>query len=223
MNWKNIFVIAILLFAVNAWGQQNHYPKRKFVGIKGQEMDYYSAAQSNSQWCWAASIQMVLNYYGVDINQTEIVERAYGIDEEGDLPDWGGSKQTIHERLNDTLTDYNGDLYNISATIGLGVPTPSILIEELSKQKPVIVGYNTGMGGHIVVITAVSYIMTQGGPKIMSIIVRDPMPDAAYSMNNGRIEYPGKYFASRMNVYWLIDVEESEEVSLEINSSGISN
>ena len=78
--------------------------------------------------------------------------------------------------------------------------------KQLARKKPVIVGYETGAGGHIVVVTAVSYIETNTGFKIASIVVRDPMPDLAYSMSNGKIEYPGKYFARKMNAYWYINV-----------------
>ncbi|MFH2096409.1 MAG: C39 family peptidase [Bacteroidota bacterium] len=208
-NIHNIFLLFIpFLFTSLLYAQPDaagHW-KPKYVGISSEEFDDVMTAQDNDYWCWAATAEIVLKYYGIDITQEQIVERMLGKDENGELPDQGVNLQTIHNCLNYSDTDNTGLQYEVEAKLGRGVPTASVLIEQLSLKKPVIVGYNTGNGGHIVVVTAVSYIITDSGPKIASIVVRDPMPDAAYSMNNGKIEYPGKYFARRMNAYWYINV-----------------
>ncbi len=180
--------------------------KPKYVGISSEVFDNIMTAQNNSYWCWAATAQMVLNYYGIDINQEQIAEKIFDKDEYGELPDSGVTLQTIHRCLNYSGVDNSGQAYKVEAILGRGRPTAAKLIEQLSRKKPVIVGYDTGNGGHVVVVTAVSYIETERGIKITSIVVRDPMPDEAYSMNNGKIEYPGRYLARRMNAYWYINV-----------------
>ena len=206
---KTIFyTIIFIFFLTNSYSQPSdkQFYQPKYVGISSDVFDNLMTAQDNSYWCWAATAQIVLNYYGIDIEQEQIVERIYQKDEYGELPDSGITLNTIHKCLNYSDIDNSGTKYKVEATIGKGPPTAAMLIEQLAKKKPVIVGYETGLGGHIVVITAVSYIETSNGFKIASIVVRDPMPDAAYSMDNGKIEYPGRYFARLMNAYWYINV-----------------
>lgn len=203
-----IFFLIYFSFNLIAQPSENQFLKPKYVGISSDEFDNIMTAQDNDYWCWAATAQMVLNYYGVDIEQEQIVERIFDKDENGQLPDSGVTLQTIHKCLNYSDIDNSGNKYTVEAVLGRGRPTASKLIEQLSKKNPVIVGYNAGSGGHVVIVTAVSYIDTDRGPKITSIVVRDPMSDAAFSMDNGKIEYPGKYFARLMNAYWYINVNK---------------
>lgn len=205
---KKNFLFILLFFltshVLTAYGQQLEY-----VGIPSESMDYYAAGQNNSQWCWAASIQMVLNSYGVNITQEQIVARTYGANPWGVLPNWPGSFQVIHRNLNNWGVDNSGNHYVVSASIGLGAPTPKILIDELSKGKPVIIGYKSGPNsGHAVVVTAVSYINSWNGPIIQTIVVRDPWPSALNKTNKGRIEYPGIALAQNIQAYWYIRVNK---------------
>lgn len=204
-------IFLLILISLTSYSQPDNYPQPQYVGITTEEFDQVMTAQNNSYWCWAASAQIVLNYYGIDITQQQIVERFLGKDENGELPDQGVNLQTIHKCLNYSDVDNSNQTYKVEAILGKGIPTAAMLIEQLAMKKPVIVGYETGTGGHIVVVTAVSFIETEKGPKIMSIIVRDPMPDIAFSTNNGKIEYPGRYFAQRMNAYWYINVEKNTQ------------
>ncbi|HBS88321.1 MAG: hypothetical protein A2W91_17610 [Bacteroidetes bacterium GWF2_38_335] len=210
---KNVFILLLIfagLISINLSAQPNPrtvMPQKHYVGIEGDDIDNIMVAQNNSYWCWAATIEMVLNYYKVYVPQDSIVKKVYGLDENSELPDYGATIETIQDRLNCSDVDTNGTTYTISSEMGKGAPNPSVLIRELGEKKPVIIGYDTGEGGHTVLITAASYINTPSGPKITSIVVRDPMPDAAFDMNNGRIEYPGKFLAQRIHAYWLIDVE----------------
>ena len=195
-------VIGILLSHLSISAQPAQY-----VGIPSHQMNYFAAAQENSQWCWAASIQMVLNYYDVNINQQQIVARTYGVDPFGNLPNWPGSFQAIHQNLNNWNVDNNGDNYVVSAQIGVGAPSPSILLSELNQGHPVIIGYNSGSGGgHAVIITAVSYTQTMNGPIIQSIVVRDPWPSQMNILNSGRLEYPGVLLANNIQAYWYVRV-----------------
>ena len=181
-----------------------------YVGIPSGTMDYYAAQQQNSQWCWAAAIQMVLNGYGVNINQEQIVARTYGRDPYGNLPNWPGSFQAIHRNLNNWGVDNSGQGYRVSASIGMGAPTPSLLISELSMGRPVIIGYRTGgNSGHAVVVTAVSYVNGYNGPVIMSIVVRDPWPSQSNINNRGKIEYPGAVLANNIQAHWYIRVSQA--------------
>ncbi|MEZ4887671.1 MAG: papain-like cysteine protease family protein [Chitinophagales bacterium] len=191
--------------------QDNNYNSNesalKYVGIPSEKLNYIASAQENSQWCWAASIQMIFNYYGVDITQSQIVSRTYGTDYWGNLPDWPASFQTIHANLNNWSIDNNGQYYEVSAEMGMGTPTPAFLVEELSNNRPVIIGYNTGQGGHAVIVTAISYYPTAYGPQVQTIIVRDPWPSYSNLQSLGRIEYDALSLATNTQAYWSVRIK----------------
>jgi hypothetical protein len=181
----------------------------QYVGIPRNEFEFYAAAQQNSQWCWAASIQMVLNYYGVSIGQQQIVGRTYGTDPYGRLPNWSGSFQAITANLNNWSIDNNGAPYVVQASVYPGAPTPAYLLRELQDKHPVMIGYASGpQSGHAVVITAASYIPSPQGPMIQSLIVRDPWPSPANVQNRGRVEYPGAALAQYIQAHWYVRVQK---------------
>lgn len=179
----------------------------RYVGIPSEQLNYIASSQQNSQWCWAASIQMVFGYYGVNITQSQIVSRTYGTDYWGNLPDWPASFQTIHANLNNWSIDNNGQYYEVSAEMGMGTPTPAFLVEELTNGRPLILGYNTGQGGHAVVVTALSYYPTVYGPQVQTIIVRDPWPSYNNIQTLGRIEYDALSLATNTQAYWSIRIK----------------
>lgn len=197
---KYLIVTALLFSASTA--------QATYVGIPSNIMNFYVADQENSNWCWAASIQMVLNYHGVSITQPQIVGRTYGLDPNGPLPNWTGSFSAITSNLNNWNIDNSGHPYVVGASLNWGAPTPAVLLEELSQGHPVIVGYKSGPNsGHAVVITAANYDMSPTGPIIQSVVARDPWPSPENIAKNGRVEYPGIQIASLMQAYWYIRVQ----------------
>ena len=213
---KNFIIVVVFLLssftsihgaAQHPFSQQNHQ-QPQYVGISSSQMNYFSASQNNSQWCWAAAIQMVLNYYGVSISQEQIVARTYGTDPYGNLLNWAGSFQAITANLNNWSVDNYGNPYRVMASLNWGAPSPSILLQELNQGRPVIVGYKTGPNsGHAVVITAASFTQSYNGPIIQTIVVRDPWPSQGNIQTAGRVEYSGAQFASLMQAYWYIRVQ----------------
>lgn len=205
MKTKVIFIVLILAFTTlqNVMGQQAIY-----VGIATNNFDYFASSQRNTNWCWAASLQMVFNYYGINITQEQIVARSYGVDPYGKLPNWTGSFQVITANLNNWNIDNYGRGYFVNATLNWGAPTPAYLIQELSAQRPVLIGYSSGPNsGHAVVITACSYVPTNMGPMIQSIVVRDPWPSQQNIATNGRVEYPGLNLANVIQAHWYIRIQ----------------
>jgi len=203
LNSKLKFVFCLSAFLV-LFTNINYaqYPQPQYVGISSSQMNYYASAQRNSQWCWAASIQMVLNYYGVAISQEQIVARTYGTDPYGHLPNWAGSIEAITKNLNNWNIDNYGTPYIVMASLNWGAPTPAVLVQELSNGRPVIIGYS----GHAVVVTAVSFVNSYRGPIIQSIVVRDPWPSQKNVLNSGRVEHPALNLASHIMSYWYIRV-----------------
>jgi hypothetical protein len=136
-------------------------------------MNYHSAQQQASQWCWAACIQMALSTRGIDIPQERIVRQAFGesINHPGDVRD-------ILKSLNGTMQDRSGRNWRLKAQLGLGPPSFELLRTQLERGIPLIVGVrNPGLQvGHAIVITAVVYVDTPDGPQMRRILVRDPSP-----------------------------------------------
>ena len=205
---RKLFLVFSLFFAMVLSSLAiAQFPQPQYVGIPATNMNYFAADQVQSQWCWAASIQMVLNYYGVDITQEQIVARTYGTDPFGRLPNWSGSFETITVNLNNWSVDNQGRPYTVSASLVPGPPSPAILLQELSQQRPVIVGYRSGPNsGHAVVVTAASFVPSPQGPIILSLVARDPWPSAENVFNLGRVEYPGNLLASLIQAHWYIQV-----------------
>lgn len=189
-------------------GQQVFGQQLTYVGIPRANFNYFVSSQRNSNWCWAASLQMVFNYYGVSITQEQIVARSYGTDHTGNLPNWTGSFPVITANLNNWNADNNGRQYSVAASLNWGAPTPAYLIQELSAQRPVLIGYQSSpTTGHAVVITACSYTESANGPIIQSIIVRDPWPSKENNATKGRIEYSGISLANLIQAHWYIRVQ----------------
>jgi hypothetical protein len=195
---------ALLILCAPALAQQGDV---EYVGIPSEKMNAVAAAQTKSQWCWAASIQMALNFYGVDVTQEEIVERTYGVDPSGDLPDWGENFDGITANLNNWSIDNSGRRYRVTARFESGAPDPEDLYRELRQGQPVMVAFRSGPNmGHAVLITGASFTPSEDGLVPRSIVVRDPWPSEKNRARRGRIEYSFDEFESRIDAHWYIRV-----------------
>ena len=200
---KTSLVCLLTICAFTATSQA----QARYVGIPRAEMEYFASAQRASQWCWAASIQMILNHAKVDITQEQIVRRTYGVDPAGRLPDWTGDFRAITANLNNWSIDNRGKKYVVRAIVGIGPPAPTVLLEELSNGRAVMIGYATGPdSGHAAIVTGASYIPTPQGPAIQSLILRDPFPTRKNIRNGGRVEVPGADLAASIRHHWIIRV-----------------
>lgn len=201
-------IIVFLLLASNSIFVSASFAQPTYVGIPSENFNYFASAQNNSNWCWAASLQMIFNYYGINITQEQIVQRSYGVDPYGNLPNWTGSFEVITANLNNWNVDNTGRQYQVTSALYWGAPSPIYLINELAAQRPVLIGYKSGPNsGHAVVITAASYIQTYAGPQIQSIVVRDPWPSPQNITTLGRNEYSGLALANLIQAHWYIRIQ----------------
>lgn len=199
--------IKVLLFFIVLNFGQFFYGQIIYTGITSN-FNYFASSQKNSNWCWAASLQMIFNYYGINISQEQIVLRSYGVDANGNLPNWTGSFPVVTANLNNWSIDNSGRMYSVSASLNWGSPTPAYLIQQLNLQRPILIGYKSSpTTGHAVVVTACSYIQTNNGPLIQSLIVRDPWPSESNIASNGRIEYDALSLAQLIDAHWYITIQ----------------
>lgn len=192
----------------------NWQPSPQYVGIPSEKMEGVVAIQEHSNWCWAACIQMIFQYNELDLSQAEIVRRSFGTDPYGNLPNWTGNFEVITRNLNGWNLDNAGAPYRVSSLMNWGAPPPAYLIDELTAERPVLVGYRTGpQSGHAVLITAASFIQTPQGPEIQSVVVRDPMPTRDQPKEASRYEYPAFRFAHKIQAYWFVQIERPAKIS----------
>jgi hypothetical protein len=139
----------------------------------------YRGKQRMTNWCWAASVQMVLNLDGVAVTQEQVVERIFG----GDI-DKPGSTQDILTALSGWAFNFGGRKVLIDSQ---RIFSDQELVDNLSHGWPLIVGMENPdhQSGHAVVITAVTYVPSPTGPICQTIVYRDPWPT-----NPSRVEVP---------------------------------
>lgn len=105
--------------------------------------------QYKDNWCWAACVQMVLDYYGLSVTQSKIVERAYGDDF-----DFTANKNDIINALNGWCV--NGVLIRANYE---RYKSAKILIDAIARGIPLIIGLNEHYTstGHAYVLTHVFF------------------------------------------------------------------
>ena len=162
------------------------------AGIPSNEFEYFAAPQTNghqhqSNWCWAACVQMVLNYRGVAVTQEQVVQRIFG----GAEPNIPGQPNQILPALSGWAVTANGQpvILRSSPFAFDG----SEIVRDLAERWPIIVGVNMGNSGHAYVMTAVTYAVDPWNrPIFQTVVLRDPWPG-----NPSRIEVPWAQFQQR--------------------------
>ena len=105
--------------------------------------------QHKDNWCWAACVQMVLEYYGLNVTQTRIVERTYGDDY-----DFTANKNDVIDALNGWLVSG----YTIRASYER-YKNAKTLIDAIASGKPLIIGLDEQYTatGHAYVLTHIFF------------------------------------------------------------------
>jgi Papain-like cysteine protease AvrRpt2 len=145
------------------------------AGVPTQDFEYYAAPavqgrQRQNNWCWAASVQMVLNYHSLYVTQEAIVQRLFG-----SIYNSPANLNGIMTTLSGWAYDYRGRTSNIYAQSY--ILNNSMLVNDLAFNWPLIIGFYGRPIGHACVLTAIYYSMTpQQQPYIHTGIIRDPWP-----------------------------------------------
>jgi hypothetical protein len=203
-----IFLVASFALGNSAVGQGFAQPQQFVAGIQSNAIQGVVSSQRTPMWCWAACIQTVLNYYGINITQEDVAARTFGTDWFGNPPPVGANAEIITRNLNNWSVDRNGVPYAVAAQVFRGAPAPSTIIDQLNRRKPILLGYGPdAQSGHIVVVTAVTYVVDNfGNPFITSITVRDPFPDSWNVQTSGRRVYPNGMLPAPVQWMWFVEV-----------------
>ncbi|PKN79020.1 MAG: hypothetical protein CVU48_06555 [Candidatus Cloacimonetes bacterium HGW-Cloacimonetes-1] len=111
-------------------------------------LDVDQIQQEMTNWCWAATSQSVLRYYGFGFSQTQIA--AYGTDGANDWNWLYGSSENPTRRGIDMILYNFGGLQTLSFDRSFSFAESE---SDINNSKPLFVrwGWNTG-GGHFVVL-----------------------------------------------------------------------
>ena len=159
----------------------------KWAAVKTTCFKAYVARQRNTNWCWAACIQMVLNYQGVDVSQETIVEKVFGY--KADRP---ANAYTIAVAVRG---NWPGRVQISSHVDNPRTVTANAFIEDLTYKYPLIVGLRMpGQDvGHAYVLTGISFTEDMyNNKKPIEVILRDPWPS-----NPSRLKMSWSEFYSR--------------------------
>ncbi|MCL2684432.1 MAG: C39 family peptidase [Synergistaceae bacterium] len=186
---RHVVVAMTILFALflsfPACGEIQQFGPNFFnAGV--YTVNFSTARQKGDFWCWAACIEMVLRYHGMDITQEQMVQKIHG-----SLIDKVGQPMEILEALTGTGPNAYGGT-SLAFAEGYNGLYP-YFIHDLINGYPLIVGLNYGTEiGHAVVLTAVAFQTDAFGQFYpMSVVIRDPWPD-----NAERQEIPFEQFMS---------------------------
>lgn len=139
------------------------------AGINSSVANVTAAAvggQHLSQWCWAACIEMVFNYYGHAVPQERIVRETWG-----SIVNLPGQPGQILANLNRNWTDEGGDDFSVLGDVYSANAVTAA--QDLAQDMPLIIGTM----GHAMVLTSFVYIRDSfGRGNVNAAIVRDPWP-----------------------------------------------
>jgi len=199
MKTLRLFILCLSISLSNfTFGQSIVQLDRNYfsAGIPSQEFEFYSAAQHNGRqrqtnWCWAACIQMVLNYHGLYVTQEQIVQKIYG-----NLVDQPAGEQQIMEALSGWMPNYQGRYSQIYCQNE--ITNINEITSNLAYKWPLIVGLsnpsNPNGVGHAYVLTAIYYSTDMYNNTIPhKVVLRDPWPG-----NPSRQEMSWNEFSSRV-------------------------
>lgn len=151
-------------------------PNLFVAGVPSDQFEFYAAPkhagrQRQTNWCWAAAVQMVLNYHGLFVRQEDVVQRIYGA--QVDLP---AQPPQILAALSGWAPDVRGRYSAIQASPYTF--SGSQIVQDLAYRWPLIVGLRNPNGSaHALVLTAVYYNVDQwNNPIFQQVALRDPWP-----------------------------------------------
>lgn len=141
-----------------------------WAAVKTSYFREYVARQEEDCWCWAACVQMVLNYQGVRVDQEALVKRA-----KGHWVNEGGTAYEIQKAAN----GWNVGSHTIVARVDNPLyVTAQTFIDDLIDKYPLIIGLDMPgqIVGHAYVLTGISFRKIGGTYEPIEVILRNPWP-----------------------------------------------
>ena len=144
-----------------------------WFGAHALTLDVPLKEQEESEWCWAAVSQAILEYYGVIVSQTEIAEYGTGGKNTWNYL-WGRGDDNPRRYSISMILDNWGEHYESAGKYVLSLADLTNEIDVQGNPFVINIMWNNG-GGHYRVVHGVSDDM---------IAVMDPWPGTGYSVDS---------------------------------------
>jgi hypothetical protein len=146
----------------------------KTASVNIPELFQAVTTQQCEEWCWAACISMIFDFYGHPMSQPNIVTATFGAP-----VCWpASSTTTIGQALTRQYTDDKGIPFFSQVTAAydffnrINTFDNAMIVNQLSSNNPLLY-CNTQ---HAMVVYSVDYVPTLAEPDILAVHVVDPWP-----------------------------------------------
>jgi hypothetical protein len=183
MKSKAIFLLLLFVSieSLNAQYITQIRPNYFKAGIPEAEFQFFSAPnqigkQRQENWCWAACIQMILNYHGLIVTQEDVVYKVFG-----DVDDHRATDQEILSALDSWAFNLQGGMSKVYYQAG--VNSPNEVVNLLAAKWPLLVGIKEADSSkHTYVMTDVFYSVDRlNNTYPDKVVLRDPWPGTSNS------------------------------------------
>ena len=142
------------------------------MDVIDDEADSLVGTQEKTMWCWAATIQLILAYHGIEQSQSDLVKRVKGSDVNQSI---GNTR--MPSLINGTYETLDGDDVNLSAKGHYPHElTDDAIVNEVQAGRPMIIGLKGRQRSnlnHAVILRGVA--VDNETEKPTRIILFDPM------------------------------------------------
>lgn len=153
------------------------YQKEIFEGINKDSIRKIALSQDRGDWCWAACIQMMLKFDGIEISQLEIVSSFIDVYTTYDQRVEDGQIKQIIDDL-PIIKSINSKTKSKFEVKYINLDKGAFLLDHISDfNRPIMLSYmkdHLGASAHIVIIAGVNYIIVESGRQINQLFVIDP-------------------------------------------------
>jgi|GEM_PF-3106833 hypothetical protein len=166
--------------------------------------------QTDEHWCWAASLEMALRCYGLQVPQREIVKRIYGAIL-GGARDHGGTNNDIVHALDTWTADERGRPFRAVVQAWKGQPSPQVLRMELTAKRPILLGLDVDPAHpwrhlyHAVVLAGGGCTLWPSGAKFYELNVLDPE-------GYGPAKVGADLYLSTVRMYWTLRITRPDQL-----------
>lgn len=144
---RSLVAFLFILFSFSAQAQIRETKDGQIVASVDDRMNGCYFFQEQSNWCWAAALQMVLAYHDVSLSQRTIVKRAFlkAENRAASIPEMVSSIDGLQKKHK-----------QISCT-ALAIQNMQDLIGEISEGYPVVIGMEYQGRQHAMVLVQIRF------------------------------------------------------------------
>ncbi len=179
-----------------------------YSGIEKDTQTFVFAEQHSPAWIWAANVQIILNYHNSRLSQEDIIKQSFKLTNPyANLPIWSKNLKSITTNLNGWKINYNNSKYILHLKYFEGSPSPQLLLDELTKNDPVILFDSTVKSGdRSYICTAIGFLPGYYGKIVKEVLIRDVTNNCSDDWDGQKIKWNIKDIPDIVAGYWLTSV-----------------